>query len=134
MEPQQPNSYRQLLDDSREYLKMRADLLRLELLDKVSQIVGLIVLLFVILFIVLAAAAYFSVAIVDWLALYMSPTAAYCLMGGVFLIVALALLLLRKQLFINPLIKQLSRILFASPDKGEETAVAEKGGTDENHV
>lgn len=68
MEQQQSNPYRQLLDDSKAYLKLRYDLLRLELLDKISQIVGLVVMLLVVLFIALAATAYFSVALVNWMA------------------------------------------------------------------
>lgn len=132
MEQQQSNPYRQLLDDGKSYLKLRADLLRLELLDKVSQIVGLVVLLLVTLFITLAALAYFSVAVVNWLALYMPLPAAYCLMGGIFLTVAIILLLLRRPLFINPLVRQLSRILFSPPT--DTTATIEKGGSDESHV
>lgn len=132
MEQQQSNPYRQLLDDSKAYLKLRYDLLRLELLDKISQIVGLVVMLLVVLFIALAATAYFSVALVNWMALYMPLPVAYCIIGGVFLLTAILLILLRKPLFINPLIKQLSRILFAKPN--ETGSTADKGGTDETDV
>ena len=41
------NNYQQLIDDSKRYLRMRYDMLRLELLEKLSRIVALILLVVV---------------------------------------------------------------------------------------
>lgn len=111
--------YKKLLEDSKEYLKTRYDLLRLELLDKLSLILGLLVLIIVALFILLAAVAYFSVALVGWMATCMPVSVACCILGGVLLIILLVIYLLRRQLFIDPFVKLLSSSLFTPKDEDE---------------
>lgn len=105
--------YQKLLEDGKSYLKLRYDLLRLELLDKLSLILGLLVLIIVALFILLAAMAYFSVALVGWMANSMPVSLACCILGGVLLVILPVVYLLRYHLFINPFIKLFSRKLFS---------------------
>ena len=131
------NDYRKLLEDSKEYLKTRYDLLRLELLDKLSLILGLLVFIIVALFILLAAIAYFSVALVGWMATCMPVSAACCILGGVLLIVAFVLYLMRRRLFIDPFVRMLSKTLFAptEEDEGEISEdIVKKGEEDEGIV
>ena len=111
--------YKKLLEDSKEYLKTRYDLLRLELLDKLSLILGLLVLIIVALFILLAAIAYFSVALVGWMATCMPVSVACCILGGVLLIVLAVIYLLRRQLFIDPFVKILASSLFSPKEEDE---------------
>ena len=54
------DDYKKLVTDCKSFLKTKYDLLRLELLDKLSIILGLLVFIIVGLFILLAAVAYFS--------------------------------------------------------------------------
>ena len=112
--------YKKLIDDSKAYLKTRYDLLRLELLDKLSLILGLLVLIIVALFILLSAVAYFSVALVGWMSTCMSVSVACCILGGVLLLLLLVLYLMRRKLFIDPFIRILGRWLFAPDDKDGE--------------
>ena len=60
------NNYQQLIDDSKRYLRMRYDMLRLELLEKLSRIVALILLVVVSTVLALAAFVYFTFALVAW--------------------------------------------------------------------
>ena len=117
--------YKKLLEDSKSYLKTRYDLLRLELLDKLSLILGLLVLIIVALFLLLAAVAYFSVAIVGWMSACMPVSVACCILGGVLLVVLLVLYLLRRRLFIDPFVRLLSRKLFTPDDTNEEEPTVE---------
>ena len=120
--------YKKLLEDSKSYLKTRYDLLRLELLDKLSLILGMIVLIIVALFILLAAIAYFSVALVGWLATCMPVSIACCILGGVLLLVLLVVYLMRRQWFIDPFVKILSSSLF-TPKNEDETIISEEDET-----
>ena len=120
--------YKKLLEDSKSYLKTRYDLLRLELLDKLSLILGMIVLIIVALFILLAAIAYFSVALVGWLATCMPVSIACCILGGVLLLVLLVVYLMRRQWFIDPFVKILSSSLFTPKDE-DETIISEEDET-----
>ncbi len=113
--------HNQLLEDSKSYLKTKYDLLRLELLDKLSVIMGRIVLIIVAIFITLAAIAYFSVALVGWLGNVMSVSTACCIIGGLLLVTLLILYLLRERLFINPFVKLFSGIIFQKPEELPDT-------------
>ncbi len=121
-----PNQYKQLLEDSKSYLQTRYDLLRLELLDKLSQILGLLILVFVAIVLLLVAVAYFSVALVAWMSTVMPTAAACCILGGFFLLLLLVAYLLRNSLFINPLVRTLSQILFRSEKEQAEDEALEK--------
>lgn len=108
------DDYKKLVTDCKSFLKTKYDLLRLELLDKLSIILGLLVFIIVGLFILLAAVAYFSLAIIDWMATCMPISVAYCIFGGVLLLLLLTLYIMRKKWFVDPFIKLLSSSLFAS--------------------
>ena len=117
------DQYKQLIDDAKAYIETRYELLRLELLDKLSMILGMLVLVIVALFLVLAAFAYFSVALVGWMAHVMPVSVACCILAGVLLLILLVLYLLRERLFVNPFIRLLSGIIYRSPEeemRGEE--------------
>lgn len=107
------NNYKQLLEDGQRYLRTRYDLLRLELLEKLSRIIALILVLVISIVLVLTAFVYFSFALVSWMSQYFgNPVPAFCIVGGTFLLLLALVFILRKQIFLNPLIRQLSEILF----------------------
>ena len=114
------NKYEELFDACKSYIKDGYDLLRLELLDKLSLILGLIVLIFAALFLCFGALSFFSVALIGVMTKAMPLSVACCILGGVLLLVALILYLLREQVFINPFIKLLSGIFFSDKQKKEE--------------
>ncbi|MBQ1650825.1 MAG: hypothetical protein II056_00210, partial [Paludibacteraceae bacterium] len=58
------NEYQQLLTEAKEYTQLRYKLLKLEFLDKSSQILGLIVMVIVLTVLVLGATIYFSLAVI----------------------------------------------------------------------
>jgi len=114
------SSLQQLIADGKEYLQRRGDLCRLEAVDKLSVILGLFFTFLVLSLLLLVAIGYFSVAIVSSLATYMPLWTAGCIMGGAFVLLAIVAYLLRRPLFINPLIRLLSGILFHTHEKKED--------------
>ena len=114
-----------LIDEVKRYASTRYDLLRLELLEKLSLIIGLLVLVLISAFLVLIAFAYFTIALAMWLGNYVNLSLAFCIIGLLFLIVMAVLVLLRKRLFINPLVAQLSGILFREVKHAELASEAQ---------
>lgn len=106
------DKYQRLINDGKEYARMRYDLLRLEILEKTSRVLTLFLLIILGLFLVLAACTYFALAVAAALQPALGAVAALCIVGGVFLLVLLIVFLFRKQLIINPIISQLSEIMF----------------------
>lgn len=116
------DDYKKLLADCKDYIQTRYDLLRLELLDKLSQILGLIVLIIVALILVMGALAYFSVALVHLMSQVMPVSVACLILGCVLLIILLILYLNKEKLFINPFIRILSSLFFENPASAETDA------------
>ncbi len=111
------SEYQQLLTEAKEYTQLRYKLLKLEFLEKGSQILGLIVFVIVLTVLVLGATVYFSLAAIYALKHVLGGlTLGFCLFGGLYIIIAVVLYLLRKPLIINPLITQLSAILYEEDD------------------
>ncbi len=106
------DKYQKLIRDGKQYVRMRYDLLRLELLEKMSRILAVILLIIVATFLILAAFIYFTFAIVAWLQPMLGTVVPLCIVGGFFVLLLLILILLRKKLFVNPIISILSGILF----------------------
>ena len=122
--------YKQLLDDGKSYLKTRYDLLRLELLDKLSKIFGQLVLIIVMLFLAMAMVAYLSVALVNALAGVMPVWLACVILAAIFIIAAAILFYNREKIFINPFVKLLSGLLFEEPQPNEN----EENGSNQTNV
>ncbi len=114
------SSLEQLVEDAKAYLQRRGDLCRLELVDKLSVILGLLFAFLVLGLLLLVAVGYFSVAIVNSLSICMPVWAACCIMGGVFILLSIVAFLCRRPLFINPLIRFLSGILFQNNERKED--------------
>ena len=132
------SDYQQLLDDAKSYLATRYDLLRLELLDKLSVILSMLLFAIVIILLVFAAIAFASVAIVSALAEVIELPAACCIVGAVVLLAAVTAYLLKDKLFVNPMVKFLSSIIFskAEPDNASTTEVLpteHKEGKEDDH-
>ena len=118
-------TYSKLYADCKEYLSTRYDLLRLELLEKLSVIMGMFVFLIVALFLGFGAIAYFSVALVHLMANVMAPALACVILGGVLVVILLLLYWKREKLFVNPFVKKLSEILFAPKEQEvSDTSIA----------
>lgn len=116
--------YQKLLDDTKAYLNTRYDLLRLSLLEKLSKVLGLILLALVMLLLVFAVLSFAALALVFVVAQWLPTWSAFLIVGALFLLLMVLALVFRRQWFINPMIGALSAILFM-----EEPAAPSADGT-----
>ena len=100
---------------------MRGELARATAVEKTARILALALTLFCAALILVIALGYLSVTVVIALQhAWGSLTYALLTVGGFFTVSAVVLFLLRRQLFLNPLVHALSKILtFDEPDKDE---------------
>lgn len=111
--------YQQLLRDSRSYLNTQFDLLRLNLLEKLSRIIGLILFALVAILLVFAIFGFSAVAVAFVLAQWLPLWASFLIIGGMFLLALILAIAFRKQWFINPIVCALSAILFSDSPASE---------------
>lgn len=114
--------------DMMSYLSQRYDLLKLELLEKSSQILSVVLSMLIVVVCALVVVIYLSNALVSWLTIALNAGWAYTIVCGIFILVIIIVLYKKDTLFVNPLIRKLSRILFSQEDEDRSD---KKGGADE---
>ena len=122
--------YKKLIKDGKEYLNSRYDFLRLELLEKISSIVALLILVMISLVLITTVWIYISGILIVLMANafggYILP---FVIMGGASLLILAIIVLLKNRIILNPLIGLFSKILF---NHIEDDSEDDKENRDEN--
>lgn len=113
--------YEYLLADLQEYAKTRWEQAKLTVLDKVSRILGLLLLGLTVILIVFAIVAVGGVALISALSDYMPIWAASLIVAAIWIVLLVAVICLRKQLFLNPMLAAIAAILFSAQPKRKLT-------------
>ncbi|MCQ2264553.1 MAG: phage holin family protein [Bacteroidales bacterium] len=123
------DAYKSIVKNAKEYGKLHLQLLKLNAVGSLSQIISYLIIIIVGALLLMGAFLYFSMILVVWMKqLTGSWIYGFLIMGSIFILLFVILLLLRKKIMVNPIIKKLSSILFKeeveSPDE-EELPVVE---------
>lgn len=114
-------SYQQLWQDSKKYLELRYDLLRMELLEKISLISALLLTAVVAILLGTIIFTYLSILLLLWLeTLLGSMIYGLCIVIAIHLGLFACIFAFRKQWFINPLVRQFSKIIYSDKKREEE--------------
>ena len=127
--------YRKFIRDGKEYLTTRYDLLRLELLEKTSSIVALLILVMIALVLITTVWVYISgiliVLMADAFGSYIPP---FIIMGGASLLILAIVVLLKDKMILNPLIRVFSKILFNHTEDNDEDENDENKSEDDQET
>lgn len=114
------DSYQKIWEESKKYLELRYDLLRVELLEKSSRICALLLIAIVALLLGGLIFTYLSALLLVWLdSLFGSFIPGLCIVIGAHIIILACVFIFKNQWFINPLIRQFSKILFNDTEPKE---------------
>ena len=114
-------SYQQLWQDSKKYLELRYDLLRVELLEKISLISALLLTAVVAILLGTIIFTYLSILLLLWLeTLLGSMIYGLCIVIAIHLGLFACIFAFRKQWFMNPLVRQFSKIIYSDKKREEE--------------
>ena len=95
-------NYKEVISEVKSYASMRFDLIRLELLEKLSKIISLILLVFVCVLISIIVFTYLSILLLLWLNdVFSSMIPGVCIVAGVYAILLTAMIIFRKKVFLN---------------------------------
>ena len=107
-------NYKEVISEVKSYASMRFDLIRLELLEKLSKIISLILLVFVCILVSIIIFTYLSILLLLWLNdVFSSMIPGVCIVAGVYAIALTAMIIFRKKFFLNPIVGALSKIIFS---------------------
>ena len=104
--------------DTKTYFSQRYDLLKLEFLEKSSQLLSVIFSMLVVIVCALVVLIYLSSAVIHWLTLALNAAWAYTILCFLFVGIIVFVLAKKDVLFVKPLIRKFSRIMY--PDEVEE--------------
>lgn len=105
------NQFRQLYEEGKEYLKLRFEYGKLTVTEKLVMIISSLALGLICVFLGVVALFFLSLSIVDWMALSIGHGWATLILCGIYLLLILVLVLLRKPLFVNPISRLITRII-----------------------
>ena len=100
----------QILPDVEAFAKAEYDVIRLKVIDKVSHLVGALLLTICLILVGFAVLTFGAAAAVFALAQCMPLWASCLIIGGVYLLLIPILLIVSTALFVNPIIRKLSGI------------------------
>ncbi len=109
--------------DTKTYLSQRYDLVKLEFLEKSTQLLSVIFSMLIVIVCALVVVIYLSSAIIQWLSIALNPGWAYTIVCLLFVGIIAFVLVKKDELFVKPLLRKFSRIMYA--DETEETEVPE---------
>jgi hypothetical protein len=127
--------------DAKTYFSQRYDLLKLEFLEKSTQLLSVIFSMLIVIVCALVVLIYLSSAVIHWLTLALNAAWAYTILCVLFVGIIVFVLSKKDVLFVKPLIRKFSRIMY--PDEVEEVEAenvvkdvndeyeSEKGGQNE---
>jgi len=104
--------------DTKTYFSQRYDLLKLEFLEKSSQLLSVIFSMLVVIVCALVVLIYLSSAIIHWLTIALNAAWAYTILCVLFIGIIIFVLSKKDVLFVKPLIRKFSRIMY--PEDVEE--------------
>jgi hypothetical protein len=98
--------------DAKTYFSQRYDLLKLEFLEKSTQLLSVVFSMLIIIVCALVVLIYLSSAIIHWLTMAMNAAWAYTIICLVFVAIIVFVFSKKDTLFVKPLIRKFSRIMY----------------------
>lgn len=117
--------------DAKTYFSQRYDLLKLEFLEKSSQLLSVVFSMLIVIVCALVVLIYLSSAIIHWLTLALNAAWAYTIVCLVFVALIIFVLSKKDVLFVKPLIRKFSRIMYKEEVEEFETENVVKDVQDE---
>ncbi len=104
--------------DTKTYFSQRYNLLKLEFLEKSTQLLSVIFSMLIVIVCALVVLIYLSSAVIHWLTMALGAAWAYTILCVLFVGIIVFVLAKKDVLFVKPLIRKFSRIMY--PDEVEE--------------
>ena len=109
------NLYNQLLTDIQSYTKSQFQLLKVQSIEQISLLIGLIMTIIAITAIVVIGLIFLAIALAAWLEQWLPMWASYLVIAGGMGLIALGVYWGRRLWFVRPIEKHLSEVVMDNP-------------------
>jgi hypothetical protein len=108
----------EISENVRAYIRLRIDLLKLTLTEKMSLIISALLISIILFLVFLFVSMFMSMAFIFWFRDHAGPLyVGAMIVAGFYLLVGAIVFLLRNRIFIDPLVSQISKILLEEDDE-----------------
>lgn len=105
-----PQSMQTLWMKAKELLTLKYEYARLTFAEKLIMILAMVALGFVALLVFMMAVFFLSLALANWMAGAIGMGWSALIVAGIYLVLLVLMVLLRKQIFINPVSRFITRL------------------------
>ena len=110
------DKYQQTWADIKQFASTKFDLLKIGFLEKAARIVGLVLFALVLILLLFAVVSFGCFALIFALGQTLPMWASTLIVVALWLLIMIAAIVFRQQLFINPMLAAISSILFEPTD------------------
>ena len=109
--PEPAESFQQLYADVKKYVELQAEYLKVEFVEKLTILVSTLLIIIIITVLAIAALFYLFFSLAYALEPLLGSLAiSFAIISGIYVLLILFLVILRKRLVINPLVNFLSKL------------------------
>ncbi len=110
-----------LVKEMKKYIELQGEYLKFDLVEKLTVLLGTLILILLITVLSMMAVFYFSFMLVYALEpITGSLTGSYAMIGGVILLLAFLIYIYRKKLIFQPMVNFLSHLFLDNPNKEKQ--------------
>lgn len=111
-----------LVKEMKKYIELQGEYLKFDLVEKLTILLGTLILILLITVLSMMAVFYFSFMLVYALEpITGSLTGSYAMIGGIILLLAFLIYIYRKKLIFQPMVNFLSHLFLDNPNKEKQT-------------
>lgn len=110
-----------LVKEMKKYIELQGEYLKFDLVEKLTILLGTLILILLITVLSMMAVFYFSFMLVYALEpITGSLTGSYAMIGGIILLLAFLIYIYRKKLIFQPMVNFLSHLFLDNPNKQKQ--------------
>lgn len=110
-----------LVKEMKKYIELQGEYLKFDLVEKLTILLGTLILILLITVLSMMAVFYFSFMLVYALEpIIGSLTGSYAMIGGIILLLAFLIYIYRKKLIFQPMVNFLSHLFLDNPNKEKQ--------------
>ena len=110
-----------LVKEMKKYIELQGEYLKFDLVEKLTILLGTLILILLITVLSMMAVFYFSFMLVYALEpITGSLTGSYAMIGGIILLLAFLIYIYRKRLIFQPMVNFLSHLFLDNPNKQKQ--------------
>lgn len=121
------NGFQKLFTDVKSFVELKADYVQVGLVEKLTKLVSKLLILFLSIVIGMAILFYLLLALAYALAPTLGFIASFAIIAGVFFILLAVVLLFRKSMIINPILKVMVDVFY---DQDKENKLNDENDED----